>query len=99
MSQKKARLIRVDNFFIQQYFNLFNNQTVISNSKLKNYLNCNLIKKSYFIQNNSALQYNSIFEKVQSLITKNKVKLNSYTYSLYLKNYLNCNSDLMYSNN
>lgn len=98
MSKKKARLIRVDSFNINQYYNNYNNKSVISNKILKPIATSVRVKKSYNITNHKSLQYSSIYKKCKYLSTKSFDKIESYNYPLYMSSFLISESNLNYNN-
>lgn len=98
MSKKKARLIRTDNFYINQYYNLYNSKSVVSSIKLKSFSVNKEFKNSFELTNHKSLQYNAVYKKTASLSTKNFTKIESYSYPLYMTNWFNSESSLNYNN-
>lgn len=98
MSKKKARLVRVDRFNINQYYNNYNSKSVISNKILKPVATSIKVAKSYNITNCKSLQYSSIYKKCRYLSSKTFDKIESYNYPLYMSSFLISESNLNYNN-
>lgn len=98
MSKKRARLVRSDSFYTNQYYNLYNNNIVLSNKFLKSFSVPKEIKEFYNLTNVKSLQYSAIYKKSRYLTTKVSHKIESYNYPLYMKCLFESTSDLNYNN-
>lgn len=93
MSKRKSRLIRSDNFFINQYYNKYNSYKPILKTNSKN-IYTSLIKKTrYKITNERSLSYSSVYKNLRTISSKNYLFLEIDNYALYLKKFLTKYSD------
>ena len=98
MSKRKARLIRSDNFFINQYYNTYDYSKPLLKANSKNHYSFQCKKILFSLVNERSLLYSSVYKKLRPLNGKKKGCLEISNYPLYLKKFLTEYSDTNYYN-
>lgn len=99
MSTKRARLLRVDNYRILHYFNLYCSNESIKNNKLQSNNTYRIKILNKVIKDNKSLLYSSVYEHDKLLSNKLKKKELLSSYPLYMKPFLVETSNINYNNN